>query len=74
MEPANHQYIILRPKRVAEIFGVSESTVFDWTNPKSPRFVEDFPSRLKFGHNCSGWRSDEIYSYLESCRDGWRHV
>lgn len=66
---ATNTYRIIRPAELADMLGVSQSTLFDWTNPKSKRYVPDFPKRLRHGHNCTGWRSDEIYAYLEACRE-----
>jgi len=63
---SNHsQNKLLRVREVAEKLGISRSTLYDWTNPKSPRFDSTFPPKKRLGRMVVGWMSNEIDAWLE---------
>lgn len=43
--------------------GIARSTIYDWLNPKSPRYDSSFPKPRKLGKQSVGWLESEI--------DGW---
>lgn len=53
----------IRIKDVAKQLSIGQSTLFDWINPKSPRFKEDFPKPIRIGR-CTFFSQSEINSYL----------
>jgi len=61
---------VLRIGRVVARLSISRSTVYDWMNPKSPRYDPTFPIpiRLSASKNTGavGWLESEIYIWLES--------
>lgn len=60
---------ILRMKRLQERLGVGRSTLYDWMNPKSPRYNPDFPRPIKLSigdHGAVGWIESEICGWIES--------
>lgn len=57
---------IHRVKDIAQIFGVSRQTVWNWCNPKSRHYRADFPQPFKVSANVTGWHSGEIAAYIET--------
>ncbi|WP_425324921.1 helix-turn-helix transcriptional regulator [Lampropedia aestuarii] len=60
---------VLRINKVAQIIGMSRTSVYDFINPKSPRYDPDFPQQLRLStspRGAVGWRSDEIYAWLDT--------
>lgn len=55
---------ILRLKQLMRKIGVSRSTIYDWLNPKSPRYDANFPKQLCLGRQAVGWRESEIDAWL----------
>ena len=55
---------ILRIKEVATKLAISKSTIYDWINPKSPRYDPSFPKPIKLGGNSIGWFSTMIDEWL----------
>ena len=51
---------ILRIKEVATKLAIGKSTIYDWINPKSPRYDPSFPKPIKLGGNSIGWVSTMI--------------
>lgn len=46
---------ILRMRAVVAKLGVARSTIYDWLNPKSPRYDATFPKQLRLGQQSVGW-------------------
>ncbi|MFM4902726.1 helix-turn-helix transcriptional regulator [Aeromonas hydrophila] len=40
------------------------STIYDWLNPKSPRYDETFPKPFKIGQSSIGWFEHDVDSWL----------
>ena len=57
---------ILRISDAAAILGISVSTLYDWLDPKSKRFVPGFPEKIRFGNACSGILESELLGYISS--------
>ncbi|UOO89780.1 AlpA family phage regulatory protein [Vitreoscilla massiliensis] len=55
---------ILRIKEVATKLAIGKSTIYDWINPKSPRYDPSFPKPIKLGGNSIGWFSTMIDEWL----------
>lgn len=51
----NTEIKILRIKQLTEKLSIGKSTIYDWLNPKSPRYDETFPKPIKLGGNAVGW-------------------
>lgn len=57
---------LIRMKTVCELLGgIARSTLYDWINPDSPRFKEDFPKRVKIGRMVF-WRLSEVEEFILS--------
>ena len=56
-------------KDVTAIYGVSRTTVWNWTNPKHKQYRPDFPKRYKLGGNTARWKASEIQAHI----DGMKH-
>lgn len=55
---------LIRINTVCELLGdIAISTLYDWINPESPRFKEDFPKRIKIGRMVF-WRLAEIEDFI----------
>ena len=61
----NHQSArFIRMQDVKKMIGVSRSTVYDWINPKSPRFDNSFPKAVRLGINSIAWVDSELEDWL----------
>ncbi|MFQ2905997.1 helix-turn-helix transcriptional regulator [Aeromonas allosaccharophila] len=61
----NHQSArFIRMQDVKKMIGVSRSTVYDWINPKSPRFDNSFPKPVRLGINSIAWVDSELEDWL----------
>ena len=61
----NHQSArFIRMQDVKKMIGVSRSTVYDWINPKSPRFDNSFPKPGRLGINSIAWVDSELEDWL----------
>ncbi|CAA2950618.1 Uncharacterised protein [Enterobacter cloacae] len=61
----NTQHIkILRISSVVNKIGVSRSTIYDWINPKSPRYDATFPKQRRLGMQSVGWLESELDEWL----------
>nr|WP_314508569.1 AlpA family transcriptional regulator [uncultured Pantoea sp.] len=59
---------VLRITQLMRKTGVGRSTIYDWLNPKSPRYDADFPKQLHLGRRSVGWLESEIDEWLlNSC-------
>ena len=55
---------ILRMRAVLAKLGVARSTIYDWLNPKSPRYDATFPKQLRLGQQSVGWMEAELDQWL----------
>lgn len=55
---------VLRLKGVMKKIGISRSTIYDWLNPKSPRYDETFPKQRRLGRQSVGWLESELNEWL----------
>ncbi|WP_435927533.1 AlpA family phage regulatory protein [Dryocola sp. BD613] len=55
---------ILRLPAVIHKTGISRATIYDWLNPKSPRYDPTFPKKRKLGKQSIGWLESEIDEWL----------
>ncbi|CQH10295.1 helix-turn-helix transcriptional regulator [Yersinia mollaretii] len=55
---------ILRLSAVVDKTGIARSTVYDWLNPKSPRFDPSFPKQRRLGQQSVGWLESELDEWL----------
>ncbi|TGC57581.1 hypothetical protein C9E92_00700 [Salmonella enterica subsp. enterica serovar Wilhelmsburg] len=44
--------------------GIARATIYDWLNPKSPRYDPTFPRRRLLGKQSVGWIESEIDEWL----------
>ncbi|MCW6032427.1 AlpA family transcriptional regulator [Pantoea sp. JK] len=59
---------VLRLTQLMCKISVSRSTIYDWLNPKSPRYDANFPKQLRMGRQAVGWVESEIDAWLlNSC-------
>ncbi|HDL6958785.1 TPA: AlpA family phage regulatory protein [Yersinia enterocolitica] len=55
---------ILRLSDVMNKTGIARSTIYDWLNPKSPRYDATFPKRRRLGKQSIGWLEAELDEWL----------
>ncbi|HDR2613463.1 TPA: AlpA family phage regulatory protein [Enterobacter ludwigii] len=55
---------ILRIREVANKLGIARSTIYDWINPKSPRYDATFPKQRRLGMQSVGWFESELDEWL----------
>ncbi|MBP6496832.1 helix-turn-helix transcriptional regulator [Providencia heimbachae] len=55
---------ILRMNAVADKLGIARSTIYDWLNPKSPRYDCTFPKQYRLGIQSVGWLESELDEWL----------
>ncbi|CAG8947086.1 AlpA family transcriptional regulator [Escherichia coli] len=55
---------ILRLPAVIHKTGIARATIYDWLNPKSPRYDETFPKKRMLGAKSVGWVESEIDEWL----------
>ena len=55
---------ILRLKDVMKKMGISRSTIYDWLNPKSPRYDGTFPKQKRLGRQSVGWLESDLDKWL----------
>jgi prophage regulatory protein len=55
---------VLRVKDVTQKIGISRSTLYDWMNPKSPRYDATFPKHFKIGRHCIGWLEHQLDAWV----------
>ncbi|EJV4649590.1 TPA: AlpA family phage regulatory protein, partial [Enterobacter hormaechei] len=46
---------ILRMRDVVLKTGIARATIYDWLNPKSPRYDATFPKQRRLGMQSVGW-------------------
>lgn len=57
---------VLRLDATANKLGVSKSKLYEMMNPKSPRFEDTFPKKVRIGANSVGWLEHEIDNWVLS--------
>lgn len=57
---------VLRMRHLTGRVGVSSSTIYDWMNPKSPRYDSSFPRPIKLGASSVGWLASDVQIWIES--------
>ena len=60
---------VLRLKNLATYLGLSESTIYDKLNKKSPRYDPTFPKQIRLSaskRGAVGWLEHELRQWLES--------
>ncbi|MFS9563205.1 helix-turn-helix transcriptional regulator [Enterobacter hormaechei] len=55
---------ILRLNTIVIKTGIARSTIYDWLNPKSPRYDSSFPKPRKLGKQSVGWLESEIDEWI----------
>lgn len=55
---------ILRLPAVIHKTGIARATIYDWLNPKSPRYDETFLKKRMLGAKSVGWVESEIDEWL----------
>lgn len=55
---------ILRIRAVVNKLGIARSTIYDWINPKSPRYNATFPKQRRLGQQSVGWLESELDAWL----------
>jgi len=55
---------ILRIRKVVNKLGIARSTIYDWINPKSPRYDATFPRQRRLGKQSVGWLESELDEWL----------
>ncbi|EJD6540695.1 AlpA family phage regulatory protein [Providencia rettgeri] len=55
---------MLRLPAVIQRIGVARSTLYDWINPKSPRYDPTFPKQKRLGRQSVGWIESEVNDWL----------
>jgi prophage regulatory protein len=55
---------ILRLPGVMQKTGIARSTIYDWVNPKSPRYDATFPKQRRLGQQSVGWLESELDDWL----------
>ncbi|EEW1691648.1 AlpA family phage regulatory protein [Escherichia coli] len=55
---------ILRLPEVVKKIGIKRSTIYDWLNPKSPRYDKTFPKQKRLGRQSVGWLESDLDEWL----------
>ena len=56
---------ILRMPAVVRKLGIARATIYDWLNPKSPRYDATFPKQHRLGMQSVGWVESELDKWIE---------
>ncbi|WP_410027777.1 AlpA family phage regulatory protein [Klebsiella pneumoniae] len=46
--------------------GIKRSTIYDWLNPKSPRYDVTFPKQRRLGTKSVGWLESELDDWINN--------
>lgn len=55
---------ILRMRALTAKLVIARSTIYDWLNPKSPRYDASFPKQRRLGQQSVGWLEAELDQWL----------
>ena len=64
MDPKTPDREIIRRRKLERLLDVTSSTIYDWKDPKSPRYDPTFPKPIQLGANSVGWIASEIDEWL----------
>lgn len=64
MSPHTPTMKILRMRALTAKLGIARSTIYDWLNPKSPRYDATFPKQRRLGQQSVGWVEEELDQWL----------
>ncbi|MFO2016219.1 AlpA family phage regulatory protein [Pseudomonas aeruginosa] len=53
-------------RHVTAQLGISRSAVYDWMDPKSPRYDSTFPKPIRLGRASIGWLATDIEGFIGS--------
>ncbi|MEX2950106.1 helix-turn-helix transcriptional regulator [Serratia fonticola] len=59
---------ILRLPAVVKKIGIARATIYDWVNPKSPRYDSTFPRQIPLGKKSVGWLESDLEQWLSDRR------
>ena len=59
---------IIRLPELKARTGLSRSTIYDRSNPKSKRYDPLFPKPLKIGSSAIGWLLDDVLAWIGSLK------
>lgn len=62
--PIQSPLVILRVKQLQLRLGAARATIYDWLNPKSPRYDPTFPKQIRLSRNSVGWLEHEVNAWL----------
>jgi predicted DNA-binding transcriptional regulator AlpA len=62
------QYRAVRSSAACAMIGVSESTLSNWTNPRSPYFNPKFPQPSRIGARVKIFQEAELIEFVRSCQ------
>ncbi|THT95457.1 AlpA family phage regulatory protein [Lampropedia puyangensis] len=57
---------MIRAVACARLLNISRSALYDWLDPKSPRYKKDFPKRIRLSSRVIGWRLSEVNAWISS--------
>lgn len=57
---------MLRIKDVMKKLGIARATIYDWLNPKSPRYDATFPRQRRLGAKSVGWLEVELDNWMNN--------
>ncbi|WP_443006648.1 AlpA family phage regulatory protein [Serratia sp. MMO-24] len=60
---------ILRLRAVVQKIGIARSTIYDWINPKSPRYDPTFPRQVQLGQKSVGWLAGVRVGTVDSTQE-----
>ncbi|HCE0207773.1 TPA: AlpA family phage regulatory protein [Pseudomonas aeruginosa] len=55
---------VLRMRHVTAQLGISRSAVYDWMDPRSPRYDSTFPKPIRLGKASIGWLLADIEEFI----------
>lgn len=58
---------VLRLPAVINKIGIARSTIYDWMDPKSPRYDPTFPKQVRLGLKSVGWLEADLDAWILGC-------
>lgn len=55
---------ILRMRALTAKLGIARSTIYDWLDPKSPRYDATFPKQRRLGQQSVGWIETDVDQWI----------
>lgn len=55
---------ILRMSALTAKLGIARSTIYDWLDPKSPRYDATFPKQRRLGQQSVGWIETDVDQWI----------